>query len=567
VRSGYAFLRKAPAIFDKSMRRVISCFDVIFILPYPFSDHPSFPEGILRKALELEGFRVGVIETPFWQKKESFEALGKPKRFFAIISGPVDSVVLNYTSTRKRRKEDLYQLNGKAYFHGDPLSVKYKIRPDRTVIVFTNRIKEVFHDVPIVIGGLEAALRCFAHYDFQQDKIRRSILLDSRADILVTGMGEKQLVRIARLLESGVSINDIILPGTARIRNVLPGKNVCVELPSFESVLQDRTKLLEANLMLGKALLEGKCVVQRHADHYVVQYPVEDYNTSDLAHIYDQHYTRMHLKGEPYSPALRMNLFSITSHRGCAGGCSFCSIGIHYGKKVISRSMESIVKEIYSQTRHPEWKGYITDIGGATANMYGDDCKVEGCLEPSCLYPERCRRFSPGKRYLELLQECRKTPGVKKIFLGSGVRYDMLLNDPDLLEEILLYHSGKFLRIAPEHTEETVLNLMRKPSFNVLESFVRIFQSINQKLKRKIELAPYLIVGHPGEKQVDVIEMKRKLTSLGLKATSVQIFTPTPGNLSTAMYYAECGPSLKPIPVEKQIGELIKRKKLLASPG
>jgi uncharacterized radical SAM protein YgiQ len=567
VSSGYAFFRKAPAIFDKFMRRVISGFDVIFVLPYPFSDHPSFPEGILRKALELEGFRVGVIETPFWQKKESFEALGKPKRFFAIISGPVDSVVLNYTSARKRRREDLYQLNGKAYFHGYPPSIKYKIRPDRTVIVFTNRIKELFHDVPIVIGGLEAALRCFAHYDFQQDKIRRSILLDSRADILVTGMGEKQLVRIARILESGVSINDIILPGTARINNALPEKNGCVELPSFEAVLQDRTKLLEAHLMLEKALLEGKGIVQRHADRYVVQYPVEKYNASDLDLIYDQPYTRKHLKGDSYSPALRMNLFSITSHRGCAGGCSFCSIGIHHGKKVISRSVGSIVKEIHTQTRHPQWKGYITDIGGATANMYGDDCKVEGCLEPSCLYPEKCRIFSPGKRYLELLRECRKTRGVKKIFLGSGVRYDLLLNDPELLEEILLYHSGRFLRIAPEHTEETVLNLMRKPSFHVLQSFVRLFQSINQKLKRRIELAPYIIVGHPGEKQADVIEMKRKLNSLGLKATSVQIFTPTPGNLSTAIYYAGCGSSLKPIPVEKRIGELIKRKKLLASPG
>jgi uncharacterized radical SAM protein YgiQ len=228
--------------------------------------------------------------------------------------------------------------------------------------------------------------------------------------------------------------------------------------------------------------------------------------------------------------------------------------------------MGSIVKEIYSQTRHPEWKGYVSDIGGATANMYGYDCKAERCPEPSCLYPERCKRFFPGKRYLELLRECRKTPGVKKIFLGSGVRYDMLLNDPDLLEEILLYHCGKFLRIAPEHTEETVLNLMRKSSFDVLKSFVRLFQSINQKLKRKIELAPYLIVGHPGEKWVDVIEMKKKLASLGLKTTGVQIFSPTPGNLSTAMYYAECGSSLKSIPVEKQIRELIKRKKLLTSP-
>jgi uncharacterized radical SAM protein YgiQ len=541
----------------------ISSFDVIFVLPYPFSDHPSFPEGILKKALEIEGFRVGVIETPFWQKKESFGALGKPKLFFAVISGPVDSVLLNYTSARRRRKEDLYQLNGRAYFEGYPPSIKYKIRPDRTTIVFTNRIKELFHDVIIVIGGLEATLRCFAHYDFQQDKIRRSIMMDSRADILVTGMGEKQLVQIARILESGVSSYDIMLSGTARTMNEFPQERSLVELPSFEAISKERTKLLEAHLIMERALLEGKGIVQRHGERYVVEYAAEKYDSSDLDYIYNGHYTRMHAKGDYYSPALRMNLFSITSHRGCGGGCSFCSIGVPHGKKVISRSLESIVNEIHSLTRHPEWKGYISDIGGATAEMYGNVCGVDGCLEPSCLYPERCGIFSVGKKYVELLQECRKIPGIKKIFLGSGVRYDVLLNNPELLEEILVYHSGRFLRIAPEHTEEHILNLMRKPSFNVLESFVRLFHSINKNLKRKIELAPYLIVGHPGEKWGDVIEMREKLKSLGLKTTSVQIFTPSPGSLSTAMYYAECNLSFKSIPIEKKIGELMKRKNLL----
>ena len=518
----------------------------------------------MRKALEFEGFRVGVIETPFWQKKESFGALGRPRLFFAVISGPVDSVVLNYTSTRRRRKEDLYQLKGRAYFDGYPPSIKYKIRPDRTAIVFTNRIKELFHDVTIVIGGLEATLRCFAHYDFQQDKIRRSILLDSRADILVTGMGEKQLVRIARILESGVPGNEIILQGAARVTNEFPEENRFSELPSFEDILLDRTKLMEAHLIMERASLEGKGSVQRDGNRYVVQYPAETYRPSDLDHIYDQHYTRMHLKGDSYAPALRMNLFSITSHRGCSGGCSFCSIGIHHGKKVISRSMESILKEIRTQTRHPEWEGYISNVGGATAEMYGNDCEAGGCLKPSCLYPERCRLFLPGKAYRELLRECRKVPGVKKIFLGSGVRYDILLNNPELLEEILVYHSGRFLRIAPEHTEESVLHLMRKPTFKALESFVRLFQSINKRLKRRIELAPYLIVGHPGEKWVDVIEMEKKLKYLGLKPTSVQIFTPSPGNFSTAMYYAGCDPSLKPIPIEKKMGQLMKRKELFS---
>jgi uncharacterized radical SAM protein YgiQ len=540
-------------------------FDVIFVLPYPFSDHPSFPEGILRKALEIQGYRVGIIETPFWQDKESFAALGKPRLFFAVVSGPVDSVVLNYTSSRKRRREDLYQIGGKAYFEGYPPSIKYKIRPDRTTIVFTNRLKELFHEVPIVIGGLEATLRCFAHYDFQQDKIRRSILLDSKADLLVTGMGEKQLVNIARELESGRPAETLMLQGTANITKELPEPSRFVELPSFEAILEDKTKLMEAHLILEKGGLEGKGIAQKHGDRYVVQQPAEFYERADLDAIYDQPYSRMHLKGNAYSPALRMNLFSVTSHRGCGGACSFCSIEVHQGKKVISRSMESITQEIRSLSRHPEWKGYISDIGGATAEMYGNDCETDACLKPSCLYPECCRMFSPGKKYLDLLRECRKLSEIKKIFLGSGIRYDVLLNNPELLEEILLHHSGRFLRIAPEHTEDPVLNLMRKPPFKTLESFVSLFNSINRKLKRKIELAPYLIVGHPGENRAHVVEMKKKLKSLGMKSTDVQIFTPTPGTLSTAMYYAECDPSFKPIPVERTISQLTERKKILSS--
>jgi uncharacterized radical SAM protein YgiQ len=543
----------------------MSSFDVIFVLPYPFSDHPSFPEGILRKALEIEGYRVGIIETPFWQETESFAALGKPKLFFAVVSGPVDSVVLNYTSARKRRREDLYQFSGKAYFDGYPPSIKYKIRPDRTTIVFTNRLKELFHDVPIVIGGLEATLRCFAHYDFQQDKIRRSILLDSKADLLVTGMGEKQMVRIARALESRLPAVTLTPPGTANVTKERPDQSRFVELPSFEAILEDRTKLLETHLMLERALLEVKGIAQKHGDRYVVQQPEETYAPSDLDAVYNQPYSRMHLKGHDYTPALRMNLFSITSHRGCGGGCSFCSIQVHQGKKVISRTIESITKEIRSLSKHPEWKGYISDIGGATAEMYGNDCETEACLKPSCLWPNKCKVFSPGKRYLELLRECRKLPGVKKIFLGSGIRYDVLLNNPELLEEIMLYHSGKFLRIAPEHTEDQVLNLMRKPPFKTFESFVGLFNSINRKLKRKIELSPYFIVGHPGEKRTDVVQMKTKLTSLRMKSTDVQIFTPTPGTLSTAMYYAQCDLSFNSIPVEKAISEFMQRKRLLSS--
>jgi uncharacterized radical SAM protein YgiQ len=538
-------------------------FDVILVLPYPFSDHPSFPEGILKKALEVEGFSVGIIETPSWQKPYSFAVLGRPRLFFAVISGPVDSVVLNYTSSRKRRREDLYQTGGKAFFEGHPASIAFKIRPDRTTLVFANRIREVFKDVPIVVGGLEASLRVFAHYDFQQDRIRRSILLDSRADLAVIGMGEKQAVSIARLLQSGTPAGEVEIPGTARIAtHPAPPQNF-VKLPSLESIPEDPLKLMEAQILLERAVHQGKGVCQEQDGRWVIAERPEVYSPSDLDRIYGQDYSRSHRTGKTHTPALRMNLFSITSHRGCCGGCSFCSIATHEGKQVVSRSPQLILQEVEQMTRHPAWKGYISDIGGASAEMYGMDCGRNGCKKPSCLHPQLCRSLSSVTPFLELLRACREVKGVKKIFVGSGIRYDLFLRHPELLEEIMVHHSGRFLRIAPEHTEDEMLDLMRKPSFDTLEQFVRLFRSINRRLHRKIQLAPYLLVGHPGESRHHVESMAKKMKRLGLLTTDVQIFTPTPGTLSTAMFYSRSGPTLAPLEVEKNIKALIRRKSLL----
>ncbi|MFZ7111301.1 MAG: YgiQ family radical SAM protein [Desulfatiglandales bacterium] len=538
-------------------------FDIIFVLPYLFSDHPSFPEGILRKALESEGFRVGVIDQPFWQDKEAFMVLGKPELFFAVISGPVDSVVLNYTSLRKRRREDLYQLRGKAYFEGYPPSIKYKIRPDRVVNVFANRIRECFRDAVVVIGGVEASLRRFAHYDFQQDRIRRSILLDSRADILVTGMGEKQLVQIAQALQEGQSVQSLRLAGTLKIGKEPPEEKEFSELPALEDILKENTRLLDAHLIVERAGIRGEGLFQRQGDQYVIEASPQAYEALDLDHIYNQPYSRSHLETREFSPALQMNLFSITSHRGCGGGCAFCAIGQQEGKRIISRSHESILREIRELAKHRAWKGIITDIGGASGDMYGNDCHRKFCERISCLFPKECPGSSGVKRYIDLLRASRKTRGVRKVLLGSGLRYDRLLNAPELLEEIMVHHTGGFLRIAPEHTEGHVLELMKKPSFETLESFVRLFQRINRSLKRRIALAPYLILGHPGETLRDVSAMKARLRALGLRRTDVQIFTPTPGTLSTAQYVAGCDDSRRTVPVERNIRELAKRKEML----
>lgn len=540
-------------------------FDVILVLPYPFSDHPSFPEAILKKALEGEGFSVGIIETPFWQKAESFARLGRPRLFFAVVSGPVDSVVLNYTSSRKRRREDLYQVGGKAFFENTPSSIANKIRPDRTSLVFANRIREQFKDMAVVIGGLEASLRVFAHYDFQEDRIRRSILLDSRADLAVTGMGEKQIVSVARLLEKGVPAGAIDIPGTARVAAAPPPSKDFVELPSLESIAGDTVKLMEAQLLHQQAVLRGKGACQEQGGRWVISQPSEVYTPSDLDHVYGQDYSRAHRGGGSPTPALQMNLFSITSHRGCCGGCSFCSIAMHEGKQVVSRSRGSILQEVEKMTGHPAWKGSVSDIGGASAEMYGMDCDVGGCDKPSCLQPRLCRHLSSVTPFIELLRECREVRGVKKILVGSGIRFDLFLRYPELIEEIMVHHAGRFLRIAPEHTEEPMLRLMGKPSFDTLEDFVRLFDSINRRLRRKIQLAPYLIVGHPGESWDHVQSMAHKIRGLGLRSTDVQIFTPTPGTLSTAMFYSTVSPAFKPLEVEKDIRALIRRKNLLTA--
>jgi len=538
-------------------------FDIIFVLPYLFSDHPSFPEGILKRTLEREGFRIGVIEQPFWQKSSSFSVLGKPKYFFAVISGPVDSTVLNYTSTRKRRYEDLYQLDGKGFFPGYPDSIKYKIRPDNSVIVFSNRLKEAFRDVPIVIGGVEATLRQFTYYDFQKDKIRRPILFDSRASLIVTGPGEKQLVKIAMLLRDGKKIEDIRINGTASIVKNISGLERPTILPSFDEILSNKRSLIKAYLKKDKGIKSGDIICQKAGDRYIAVFPKEEYKSSDLDLFYSFPFTRVHKSTKKFTPALRMNLFSITSHRGCEGGCSFCSISLQEGKRIISRSFDSIRKEVESLKAHPEWRGVISDIGGPSAEMFGDSCSAKTCLKTSCIFPGKCSSLERGDNYLRLLRDIKSINGVKKVFLGSGLRYDNLTDNRELLEDILEFHSGRFLRIAPEHTEASVLGLMGKPGYLELEKFIKVYRDISKRINRKIELSPYLIIGHPGETLEDLIEMKRKLKYLNLKTSDVQIFTPTPGTLSTAMYYSETDLSGNLIPVEKNIKELIRRKKII----
>ena len=519
-------------------------YDIILVLPYRFSDHPSFPEGILKRVLEYAGFRVGWIETPLWQDPDSFKILGRPRLFFAIVPGPVDSVVLNYTASRRRRREDLYQSGGSAYFPDSARSASSRIRPDRSVMALSNQIRKAWKGVHIISGGMETTLRTLSHFDFQQERIRRSILLDARLDLAVMGMGEHQIVAIARAMRKGTAPNELCLPGTARIMAQHPPGNQWEDLPCFEAVQKDPSLLLELQRGISRAASRGYGYVQQHAERFVVVFPHSVYSTEDLDRIYDLPYERCHPEGTGRSPALTMNLFSITSHRGCAGACAFCSISRHQGRQVISRSPESVMREVETLSHHPAWKGIVPDVGGATAEMYGMDHPTSSSTSP----------------YLNLLREVRSHHSVRQVFVGSGVRHDLMLRQPDLLEEIMRHHCGKFLRVAPEHTHDDVLSLMGKPRFDSFRNFSRLFHSINRSLKRKIELAAYIVIGHPGEEDAYTRDMAGILEESGVHKVDAQIFTPSPGTLSTAMYVSGQDPGGKSIPVCRDIHSLERRK-------
>lgn len=540
-------------------------YDVILALPCLFTDHPSFPEALLKRSLEASGFSVGVLQQPAWHSAEAFRSLGAPRLFFAIVPGPVDSMVLNYTANGKRRKEDLYQGDGGCYFPHSKPSVSSRIRPDRTVIVFANRMREAFRDIPIVIGGIEASQRRLVHYDFQQRKLRRSILADSRADLLVIGMGEAQIVAIARAANQGAVLRELAIPGTASLQASMPtGNDVCV-LPDQEAMEANPSLLVQATRDQERALRSGQLVVQRCGTRFVVVRPTHSWAGEELDSIYGLPYTRSHPLYQGYSPALRMNLFSITSHRGCLGRCAFCAVSSHQGTRIVSRSISSIISEVNTLFRHPQWKGIISDVGGPSAEMYGADCPRTDCGHEACLGEQGCGQAWNGEPYRELLRTIRTRPGVRKLLLGSGVRYDLMLHNPGLLEDIMRHHAGRFLRVAPEHSATRPLQLMGKSSAYEFGEFVKLFRTINRHLTRPIALAPYLMVGHPGETDQDVHSLADALQRWKLQAPDVQIFTPTPGTLSTAMYYAGCDSSAHPVAVERNMARLEARKRLLLS--
>ncbi len=497
-----------------------SSFDVILVSGEPYADHPLSPVGVIARVLDARGYRVGVIASPDWKRKDDFLKLGRPRLFFGVTSGSIDSMLVNYSPLKRERARDR--------------NVEYVARmPDRAVIVYANKIRELHRGVPIVLGGIEASLRRFAHYDYWDDAVRRSILLDTRADILVYGPGEIQVLKIAKKLDRGEPLDGIA--GTCVVRSEAPaGAEV---LPPFEEVSGDKDRFCEAQRLIANRRL----LVQGHANRFVVQYPAPEYKTSDLDWVYGLPFSRLIPEGYP---ELGMARFSVVTHRGCLGRCSFCALSLHQGDRIVSRSEASILAEIGGLTRHPEFKGFVDDLGGPTANMYGMDCPSP-CADGDCLACGRLDRSH--KRLIGLMRKARRVPGVKKVFVRSGVRYDLALESRTYIEELAKHHISGLLKIAPEHVSEAVLRLMGKSGGRrKLEEFRRVFDEINRQAGRGRFAAPqhlkyYFMVAHPGTSDKEARELavySRELEKGGEKPVEgVQIFTPTPMTRSTCMYH------------------------------
>ncbi len=547
----------------------IDALDFVYVIGDAYVDHPSFAPAIISRVLEQAGYSVGILAQPDWHSCEEFRRLGKPRLGFLVCGGNIDPMVNHYTAAKKKRNTDLYSPGGEIGH-----------RPDRATIVYCNRIREAYgRSVPIIIGGIEASLRRFAHYDYWSDRVRRSILIDSGADLLCFGMGERQMIQVADLLSSGISVKDIKqVPGTMYLESEaeqLPKD--CVIVPDFETVSKDKPAYAKATILQYQEqdALRGKAVAQLDRDFYTVQNPpAKPLSTRELDAVYELPYTRTYhpcYEAQGGIPAIAEIQFSLASCRGCFGACSFCALTFHQGRCVTSRSHESLLKEAELLTKQKGFSGYIHDVGGPTANFRAPSCKGQlthgVCKNKQCLFPSPCKNLEVShKDYLSLLQKLRKVKGVKRVFIRSGIRYDYLLYDKDdsFFTELCKHHISGQLKVAPEHISDHVLKYMGKPGMSVYTKFANKYADINRKLNKKQYLVPYLMSSHPGSRLSDAIQLAEFLRDQKLNPEQVQDFYPTPGSLSTCMYYTGLDPrDMKPVYVPKTYEEKQMQRALL----
>ena len=531
-------------------------YDFLLITGDAYVDHPSFGPAIISRVLEAEGYRVAILAQPDWRRAEAFAALGRPRLGVMLSSGNIDSMVAHYTVAKKRRHDDAYSPGNRA-----------GLRPDRAVIVYANKVREAFGDIPLIIGGLEASLRRFAHYDYWEDKVRRAVLFDSQADLLVYGMGETATREIAARLASGTPVGEITdVRGTAFLAK---DPSACaypkVECPSFEAVSTDKRAYAQANQIQYEEHdpIRGKAILQRHGDRLlIVNPPAMPLTTQELDFVAELPYVR-----EPHPmydemggvPAIEEVRFSITHNRGCFGACNFCSLAFHQGRVISARSHESVLREAKLLTQHPGFKGYIHDVGGPSATFRHPSCEKQLkhglCKNRACLAPEACPNLNADHTdYMMLLRKLRELPKVKKVFIRSGIRFDYLMKDPsgEFFTDLVQHHISGQLKVAPEHCVAHTLDYMGKPHIEVYEKFREKYFKLNRRYGKDQYLVPYLISSHPGCTLEDAVQLAEWLNKQGHMPEQVQDFYPTPGTLATCMWYTGLDPrTMKPVFVPK----------------
>lgn len=543
-------------------------YDFLVVTGDAYVDHPSFGTTVIARVLEAEGYRVAVLAQPDWHDAEAFRAMGWPKYGVMIGSGNLDSMVARYTAAKKPRSEDFYSPGKKA-----------GLRPDHAVVVYANRAREAFPGLPVVIGGLEASLRRFAHYDYWDDKVRRSALFDAGADILIYGMGEYATREIAKRLKAKTPVSEITdVRGTAV---AVSDPSVCayphLELPSFEEVRDNRRLYAEATRVEYEEHdpVRGKALIQKHDKRYlIVNPPAMPLTTAELDFVAELPYTKeYHPMYEPMGgvPALEEVRFSVTHNRGCFGGCSFCALAFHQGRMVTSRSHESVIREVTALTKLPDFKGYINDVGGSSANFRHTSCEKQKkygmCPDKRCLAPTPCPNLDADHSdYLKLLRKLRAIPGIKKVFVRSGIRYDYMLEDKnsEFFSELVKYHISGQLKVAPEHCIDSVLDYMGKPHIDVYEKFMERYKKLNDRYSKEQYVVPYLMSSHPGSTLQDAVALAEYLNKMGRQPEQVQDFYPTPGTISTCMYYTEIDPmTMKSVYVAKSFHDKAMQRALL----
>ena len=537
-----------PVSRDEMIERGWWWYDFLLVTGDAYVDHPSFGPAVIGRVLEAEGYRVAVLAQPDWHSCDDFLAFGRPKLGVLIGAGNLDSMVAHYTAAKKRRSEDFYSPGKKA-----------GLRPDRATIVYSNRAREAFgQDVPIIIGGLEASLRRFAHYDYWDDKVRRSILVDSGADMLVYGMGEYAEREIAKRLKKKIPVSQMTdIKGTAYLTH---DASVCafesVTLPSFADVCESKRFYADATRVeyAEHDPVRGRAMIQEHDGRYlVVNPPAMPLTTKELDFVAELPYAKTyHPMYEPMGgvPAIEEVRFSVIHNRGCFGGCNFCALAFHQGRMVTSRSHESVIREVTELTKLPDFKGYINDVGGPSANFRHHSCAKQAkygmCADKRCLAPYPCKNLDADHSdYLALLRKLRAIPGIKKVFVRSGIRYDYMLEDKnnDFFAELVKYHISGQLKVAPEHCIDSVLDYMGKPHIDVYERFLEQYKKLNTKFSKEQYIVPYLMSSHPGSTLEDAVALAEYLNKMGRQPEQVQDFYPTPGTISTCMYYTGIDPT------------------------